>query len=320
MSDSKQITLVSLAILIALVAVDCGATPPTATPTPENTRLPTVTPTLENTPLPSTSLPSTPTMEGLIDVGKYKLAYECYGQGTPTVIVEASLFDHPTVTRSWEQITQKIQTITRICIYDRAEVRTSQDIAQNLHMLLSKIPLPGPYILVAHSIGGYHVRVFAHLYPQEVAGMILVDTSTTLDSSTKAFATAYPTYTPNELPGITQGRATMEAPTPAVNVIAGDFDVVASNEQVLQAGSLGDLPLIVISQHPDPTQLMMPGFSSEDAERFSTTWQKLQADLATLSSKGVFMTAKEAGHLIPIEEPQIIIDAITQMVEEIRKQ
>jgi len=301
-----------------LTAAACGATSPTATPTPENTALPTVTPTLESTPLsPASISTTTPTMKGRIDVGGYKLAYQCFGQGSPTVIVEASLFDQPTVTMSWKLVTEKIRTVTRICIYDRAEVRTSQDIAQNLHVLLSRIPLPGPYILVGHSIGGYHVRVFAHLYPNDVAGMILVDT--TYPDPMKEFSKAYPTYTPNELPVLTSGRATMEAPTPTVSVIAGDFDVAASTEQVLQAGSLGNLPLIIISQSPNPNQWMMPGFSLEDAERFSTAWQKLQADLATLSSKGVLMTAKDAGHLIPMEEPQIIVDAINQMVGEIRK-
>jgi pimeloyl-ACP methyl ester carboxylesterase len=305
-------------MLIALTAVACGGTSQPATLIPENTALPTVTSTLENTPLPQVLSTTPPTMKGHIDVNGYKLAYQCFGQGSPTVIVEAALFDQPTVAMTWKYVTEKVQTVTRICIYDRAEVRTSQDIAQNLHILLSRIPLPGPYILVGHSIGGYHVRVFAHLYPHEVAGMILVDTTTLLDSSTKAFAEAYPTYTPNENPALTSDRATMAAPTPTVNVIAGDFDVVASSEQVRQAGSLGDLPLVVISQHADSSHFMSPGFSSEDAERFAATWQKLQADLATLSSKGVFMTAKHSGHYIPVEEPQIIIDAITRMVEEIR--
>ncbi|MBK9924727.1 MAG: alpha/beta hydrolase [Anaerolineales bacterium] len=318
MPNFKQITFVSLVMLTALMAVACTTISQPTTPTPENTPSPTVAPTLENTPLPQVLSTTPPTMKGHIDVNGYKLAYQCFGEGSPTVIVEAALFDQPTVAMTWKQVTERVQTVTRICIYNRAEVRTSQDIAQNLHMLLSRIPLPGPYILVGHSIGGYHVRVFAHLYPQEVAGMVLVDT--TYPDPMKEFLKAYPTYTPNELPALTSDRATMVAPTPTVNVIAGDFDVAASTEQVIQAGSLGDLPLIVISQHPDPTPWMSPGFSSEDAERLSTAWQNLQADLATLSSKGVFMTAKYSGHYIPVEEPQIIIDALTQMVKEIRSQ
>ena len=84
MSNLRHIILVSFLILIALTAVGCGATSPTVTPMMENTPLPAVTPTPENTPPPST-----PTMEGNIDVGGYKLRYQCFGEGTPVTIVEA---------------------------------------------------------------------------------------------------------------------------------------------------------------------------------------------------------------------------------------
>jgi pimeloyl-ACP methyl ester carboxylesterase len=264
---------------------------------------------------------------GSIDVGGYKLAYQCFGQGTPTVIVETGVNDDSIGMLSWSRVTDGIQTITRICIYDRAGIgqsdpapttttpRTSQDVAQDLHVLLGKIPLPGPYILVAHSFGGYHVRVFAHLYPQDVAGMILVDT--TDPGQREAFATAYPTYSPNEASVLTYGRAAIDAPITPDQAEGLDFE--ASSEQVRQAGSFGDIPLIVISQSTNPDHFVFPGSSLEDQKRLSASWQKLQAGLATLSSKGVFITAKFADHNIPQEEPQIIIDAITQMVQEIRK-
>ena len=253
------------------------------------------------------------------------MAYVCFGKGKPTVIIESAVNDAPTVTGTWNWVTDKIQTITRICIYDRAGLepsgaaptpRTSQDVAQDLHVLLNKIPLSGPYILVGHSIGGFHVRVFAHLYPQDVAGIILVD-STPIDQM-KAFATAYPTYSPNEASILTANRAAIFDLVPPDEVEG--LDILASAEQVRQAGSLGNLPLIVISQSTDPNHYVVPGFSLEDQERLASSWQSQQADMATLSSKGVFMTSKTAGHYIPIEDPQIIIDAITQMVQEIRKQ
>jgi phenylpyruvate tautomerase PptA (4-oxalocrotonate tautomerase family) len=106
---------------------------------------------------------------------------------------------------------------------------------------------------------------------------------------------------------------------PILPAEAEGLDFEASSEQVRQAGSFGDLPLIVISQSINPDHYAFPGSSVEDQKRFSATWQKLQAGLATLSSKGVFITAAYADHDIPQEEPQIIIDAVTQMVQEIRK-
>ncbi len=310
MSNLRRIIQISLAILIALIAVACGATSPT------------VTPTLENTPLPPANSPSK------VDVGGYKLAYQCFGQGTPTVIVETEVNDDPIIMGTWSRVTDEIQTITRICIYDRAGIgqsdpapttttpRTSQDVARDLHVLLSKIPLPGPYILVAHSFGGYHARVFAHLYPKDVAGMILVDT--TDPGQREAFATAYPTYSPNEESILTYNRALIDAPIPPDQAEGLDFE--ASSEQVRQASSFGNIPLIVISQSTNPDHYAFSGSSLEDQKRLSATWQRLQANLATLSSKGIFITAKYADHNIPQEEPQIINDAITQMVQEIRKQ
>jgi pimeloyl-ACP methyl ester carboxylesterase len=288
-------------ILIALIAVGCGTTSIT------------VMPAMENTPPPST-----PTTAGRIDVGGYKLRYQCFGEGTPATIVEAGGGDKPTISLTWNTVIQNVYPVTRICIYDRADgVRTSQDVAEDLHVLLSEIPVQGPYILVAHSIGGYHARVFAHLYPAEIAGMILVDTTPTYPDANIAFATAYPTHSSNEAPGIANGRIS-EADIYAIMPPSIDgLDFIASAKQVQQAGSLGNIPLVVISQTPGGPD-DWPGLDTATREQYSAITLKIQADLATLSSKGVFMIAKTSNHLISVHEPQIIIDAITQMVEEIR--
>lgn len=313
MSNLRHILLVSSIVLIALTAAGCGATSPTVTPTIENTPLPTVTPTPENTPPPST-----PTTGGSVDVGGYKLRYQCFGKGTPTIIVEAGGGDKPTISLTWSTVIQNVYPITRICIYDRVDgVRTSQEIAEDLHVLLNEIPVPGPYILVAHSIGGYHARVFAHRYPAEVAGMILVDTTPTYPDANITFATAYPTYSPDEAPGITNGRIS-EADISAIMPPSVDgLDFKTSAEQVRQAPSLGDIPLVVISQTPGGPD-DWPGLDPATREQYAAITLKIQADLATLSSKGVFLVAKTSNHFISVHEPQIIIDAITQMVEEIR--
>jgi len=260
-------------------------------------------------------------MEGDIDVGGgHVLSYECYGEGTPTIIVEAAADDRPTLSLSWNAVIQGVQPTTRICIYDRVPVNTSQDAAENLHVLLSKIPLPGPYILVAHSIGGWYARVFAHLYPEEVAGMILVDTTTTSPDTMIFLATAYPTYSPGEDADITKYRwsaadlnTIMSAADPSVD----GLDMKASNEQVRQAGSFGDIPLVVICHTPGPNE-MMPGLDPVAQELNIALILKLQANLATLSSRGVFLQATTSQHFISEYEPQIIIDAITHMVQEIR--
>lgn len=314
MSNLRQVILTGLVLLIAWTAVACGAVSP----------IPVLTPTLENTPLPTmtlaptnTPLPSTPAAEGNVDVGGYKLLYQCFGQGTPAVIVEAGAGDKPTVSRTWNTVIQNVYPSTRICIYNRADgVRTSQDVAEDLHLLLSKIPVPGPYILVAHSLGGWHARVFAHRYPKEVVGMILVDTTPTAPEAWITYATAYPTYSPDESASITENRISEAAIYANIPPSMDGLDMMASNEQVRQAGSFGDMPLVVISQNPGPDDWR--GLDPAVQEQYAAIILKIQSDLAALSSKGVFMVAKTSDHFIMLHDPQIVIDAIIQMVKEIR--
>jgi len=320
MSNVRQIILIGVAILNTLTVTACGAISPAATPTPFLTATP--TPSATATPTPEfeqrPELPP-PAMEGDIDVGgKHILSYQCFGDGNPTVIVEAAADDRPTRSMSWNAVIQGIYPATRICIYDRVPVNTSQDGAENLHILLSKIPLAGPYILVAHSIGGWYARVFTHLYPQEVAGMLLVDTTPTYPDSTILLATAYPTYSADEAAGIAQNRL----PAADINTIimpqVDGLDMKVSNEQVRQAGSFGNIPLIVICHTPGPSE-MMPGLDPVVQQQIAALILKVLADQAALSSKGVFITAETHHHFISLYQPQIIIDAITRMVNEIRK-
>ncbi len=265
------------------------------------------------------SLPA-PGLEGDIDIGGgHFLTYQCYGEGSPTIIVEAGAGDKPTLTLSWNAVILGVYPTTRICIYDRVPATTSQEVAENLHTLLNQVPVPGPYILVAHSLGGWHARVFAHLYPQEVAGMVLVDTTPVAPEATMTYATAYPTYSPDESAAITQNRLS------AAQINGDDLmpsmdglDMKVSNEQVRQAGSFGDLPLVVIGRFPSSGSF--PGSDPASEELLGQIMLKVEAELAGLSSKGVFIVATTQQHFISLYQPQIIIDAINQMVEEVRKQ
>ncbi len=319
MSNLRRFIHANLVLLTTLAAVACGAGSPTATPTPEvtptpeDTSLPTAMPTEERQQMPD--LPP-PALEGTIDIGGPKLSYQCWGESTPTVIVEAAAEDKPTLTSSWNAVILGVHATTRICIYDRLPVDTVQDGAENLHALLGKISLPGPYILVAHSLGGWYVRVFAHLYPQDVAGMILVDTSLTYPDSPIAFATAYPTFSPDESAGITLNRISESDISTMMMSQFDGLDMQASNEQVRQASSFEDIPLVVICHTPGPLDL--PGLDPAAQREIAAVILKAESGLATLSSKGVFLVAATHNHFISEYQPQIIIDAITRMVAEIR--
>ena len=119
----------------------------------------------------------------MVDIGGYRLNILCTGIGTPAVILDSGLGE-PAL--SWIGVQTGVERSTRVCSYDRAgyghsdpgpHPRSSLQIATELHALLEKSKTPGPYVLVGHSFGGYNVRVYAGLYRDEVAGVVLVDSS-----------------------------------------------------------------------------------------------------------------------------------------------
>lgn len=117
----------------------------------------------------------------LVDAGGYKLHLYCTGEGSPTVILDA-LF--PGTVSNWAWVQPEIAKTTRVCAYDRAglgwsdsgpEPRDAEQQARELHTLLTNAQVPGPYVLVGHSLGGLSVRMFADQYPGEVSGMALIE-------------------------------------------------------------------------------------------------------------------------------------------------
>ena len=120
----------------------------------------------------------------LVDLGGFRLHLNCIGQGTPTVVMDAG-GSAPSIT--WGLVPSEIAKFTRVCTYDRAGFgwsdpnsripRTSQQSVDELHLLLTKARINPPYILVGHSLGGVNMRLYASQYPEDVVGLVLVDSS-----------------------------------------------------------------------------------------------------------------------------------------------
>jgi len=132
----------------------------------------------------SAAADSKPSMPGqLIDVGGHRLHLHCSGSGSPTVVLQPGGGE---MSSNMGWIAPAVARDTRVCVYDRAgrgwsePADTRQDatqIATDLHTLLQRGHVPGPYVLAGHSFGGLYVLAFAARYPDEVAGMVLVDTT-----------------------------------------------------------------------------------------------------------------------------------------------
>src|SRR4051794_40122538 len=124
----------------------------------------------------------------LVDVGPYRLHFECTGSGGPTVILEPGGGGSAA---SMGHITPAVARDSRVCVYDRAgrgwsepaaDPPDGEQIATDLHNLLDRAHVRGPYVLAGHSFGGLYVRTYAAKYPQEVAGLVLVDSTASHDT------------------------------------------------------------------------------------------------------------------------------------------
>src|SRR5215210_5893394 len=141
----------------------------------------------------------------MVDVGGYSLHINCTGEGSPIVVIESGWGDS---SAGWAWVQPEVAKTTRVCTYDRAgmgwsesspEPRMAREYAKELHTLLAKANEPGPYVLVGHSMGGFTILVYAHDYPADVLGLVLVDSQ--------------------DLPA-SDGAAPMLAPKPGENSLA----------------------------------------------------------------------------------------------------
>jgi pimeloyl-ACP methyl ester carboxylesterase len=202
--------------------------------------------------------------------------------------------------------------------------RTAARFAGELHTLLQRADIPGPYVVAGHSSGGFTARVFAAAYAADVVGVLLID-STTPSPGAQAEA---PTSTG------WLSIATLPARVGLLRLLAGPLDMKAGmapeianayvahsvtprsaqtgldeflgmSQGAAEAGavtSFGEVPLIVLSRAP-----------GRDLE-----WDRKQTDLLRLSSNSQQLFADKSGHNIQMDQPEAAVNAIVQMVEQVR--
>lgn len=126
---------------------------------------------------------SLPAPGQLYEVDGRTMHLDCHGEGSPTVVVQAGLGE---MSASWARVTPGVERTTRICAFDRAGQGWSEESSQpsdglhaagDLHAVLAAAGESGPYVMVGHSTGGTYALNYAAAYPEEVAGMVLVDSS-----------------------------------------------------------------------------------------------------------------------------------------------
>lgn len=257
----------------------------------------------------------------LVSIGGRRLAVRTVGQGVPTVILEMGL-GCPAST--YNAIAEQIATFTRVVWYDRAGLghsdpapipRTVQDLAVDLHVLLQQVALPGPSVLVGHSMGGHIVRLYREHYPEEVAALVLIDASH--EDQRERYLTILPPQ-PHTCLDLAHLRHIWESRWVDPRLNDEQIDNLASSALLHSCHHLGDLPLVVLSRgRPVRNPAKYPAGLIEAMEQL---WLQMQRELAHLSSQGHHLIARKSGHLIHEDEPALIVEVIQQMVMHVRKQ
>jgi len=267
----------------------------------------------------------------LVDVGGHRLHINCTGTGSPTVVIVAGAGDWSTTWGGYVQ--PEVAKTTRVCTYDRAGLGWSEaaplpsdaaQFARELHTLLQNANVPGPYVMVGHSLGGFVVRVFVHDYASEVSGVVLIDSMNpeqVTQSLSNSLARLYSLQAVLarfgvgrllvKLPAIAPSRPpNEEAYYPlyirpqSLQTSANEYQTLpASASQAAAVKTSGDLPLIVLTAKLNDN----PG------------WPEWQTELLQLSSNSQHLFAENSGHVIQADEPKAAVAAILQMVEQVRQ-
>ena len=295
-----------------------------------------------------------PPIGKLVNMGSHQLHIHSTGEGSPTVVFESG---GASWSLDWYLVQTEVAKFTGACSYDRAgfgwsepgiKPRTSEQIVSELHSLLKKAGIRKPYILVGASFGGHTARLFAKNYPDETAGVILLDArhesiNSKMPSAWKKLEAAgrgmYQFMLLASRLGVLNllGKIMGEKAAPSAvtklppeirsmyldigfqpKYFQSNLDELAasaeSDRQVSVSGSLGNIPLTVI-RHGIPD--LFASMPAELAKRCEEIWQELQADLAKLSSDSQMIVAENSGHGIQFDQPGLVVDVIRQMVENI---
>lgn len=265
----------------------------------------------------------------MVSVGTHRLELRRRGQGTPTVVIDAGVTD---LLDNWSAVQERIAKFTHVMTYNRAGYgrsepgplpRDSGREARELRALLKQASVAGPYVVVGHSLGGLNAQVFSAKYPEDVAGIVLLDPPPLSFLRRKA----YPDLVGLADQATAQWQAIADAGAQATDAQerarSAFFRMIASEHREMfgksarsAAGisSFGDTPLLVMAAgKPNPA-------FGDLAEAYQAYWIEQSRSLAQKSATGKFVLAEGGTHHLYRDVPDLVVESILSVVYQARKE
>jgi pimeloyl-ACP methyl ester carboxylesterase len=251
--------------------------------------------------------------------GTHRISASVFGVGEPAVVIEPAYGGDAS---SWRSIAEAVGRETTVMTYDRApygnssaarDGRTPRDVARDLHAVLTALGITGSLVLVGHSVGGIYARAYAASHSDDVAGMVLVDSSHEGQRSATRGHVPWKWWLMElfTVPWIMAASRAARNGGDRRSLICEfrSFLKITEADRMLAPGALRDKPLVVITRARD---------TSISDRGFWPIWHGLHADLAQLSANSSHVIANSSSHYLNDSDPTLIVDSIRQVVASAR--
>lgn len=283
----------------------------------------------------------------LVDAGGFKLHIHKQGTGSPTIILESGSGE---TSLSWRDIPDQLAKSATVVSYDRAgyawsesspNERTGANIVRELHNALMNEGLPGPYLVVGHSLGGMYARLFTQTYRDDVMGLVLVDARPENDERETAAILKAEKFAGNPSAAILtilkrsgvmrlfqdsllEGMVAKEDRGKFINVISTpsyfaakeqEGNLASSTEDAIRGQNFGALPVRIIARGL-PQDYASFGFSEAGGKQLEAIWQAGQRSMLQLSTDSKLTIAEKSGHMIIHDQPELVIETILSLLKQ----
>lgn len=274
----------------------------------------------------------------LIDVNGRKMHIYCIGNKSPTIILDSGTGGF---SLEWKDIQHSLSQYVRVCAYDRAGYgwsdmgplpRTTKRITHELHTLLQNAGIHGPYIMVGHSFGGFTAQYFARYFNHEIAGIVLIDSSHEeqvyrlpengkdvvrrslhQDRSNMVTRSVLHEHFPKEVAAVAQQLMTRWTALLTWREEMANYALSSRELRDVHDRPILEIPIVVLTRG----KRVWPNTPYGDA--METVWKELQDELSSLNGNSTHVIAENSGHVIHLDEPELVVDAIHDVLDFVEK-